>query len=90
MRTAIDVDHTRKIPISEQQRNAILVYLKRIKPVALGPGVFYDIYANKRVPTIAVYQDDNFSWGKELLYYFEKYGIVPPNEFLEKTFGWTV
>lgn len=89
-RISIEVDHSRKIKISKEKYDQIKNYFDQHKAIAYGPGVFVDIYTNKRVPTLAIYQDDNFCWKKQLVYYFEKYGIIPPNEFLKKTFGWTV
>lgn len=90
MTTAIKVDFSRRIEITEAQRKQISSYFKSIKPWAYSPGRVYDKFTDTRPLTKASYMDDNFSWSNELVYYFEKYGIVPPNEFLEKTFGWTV
>ncbi len=87
----IVTDISRKIEITDAQRTQISNYFKRIKPSAFAHGFEVDKITKKRIiAPMAFFHDDNFCWNSELVYHFEKYGFIPTNDFLEKTFGWTV
>ena len=67
-------------PINEKQ--AILDYFHSIPAWAVAPGVFKDIFTGKIVIGIEAFEDGVYYWHSDTVYYFEKYNLKLPDDFI--------
>lgn len=65
-------------------KRKILAYLKNGKEIARAPGYLHDrINGESRLPNPACFTDGTYSWRSDLIYYYEKYNIELPKDFIE-------
>ena len=83
--------HGEKYPIFQSTENDIpfkgrvLEYLRNCKVIAAAPGRMTDVFTNKPIPgEVLAYSDGNYYWGTEAIYYFEKYNMKLPDEFVNR------
>ena len=64
-------------------KRKILAYLKSAKVVARAPGYLYDRVNNDvSIPNPACYDDGTYAWRSDVIYYYEKYNIELPEDFI--------
>lgn len=62
----------------------ILRYLKNGFPAAMAPGHLIDKIDGKTIiSTLAYYDDSVYRWRSDVIYYFQKYNIKLPDDFVE-------
>lgn len=66
-------------------KKQVLEYLSSCKVIAAAPGVMKDAFTNQTIPgEMLAYSDGEYYWGSEAIYYFDKYNLELPSEFLNK------
>ena len=69
------------IPNKEQ----ILRYMKSGRVIAAAPGRLKDVFTNQPIEgQMLAYSDGDYYWGTETIYYFEKYNLKLPDEFVQR------
>lgn len=64
-------------------KNRILQYLRSGKVIAAAPGRMWDVFSDKPIPgEMLAYSDGTYYWGSEAIYYFDKYNMKLPDEFV--------
>lgn len=67
------------------RKNRVLEYLRKGKIIAVAPGRIRDIFTDEAVPgEILAYSDGKYYWNSETIYYFEKYNMKLPDEFINR------
>ena len=81
--------HGSKYPVFQstdsdiQNKDKVLRYMKNCKVIAAAPGRLRDAFTNAIIPgEMLAYSDGQYYWGTETIYYFEKYNLKLPDEFL--------
>ena len=65
-------------------KDEILRYLKKSEVCAVAAGPLRDVFTNKYVRgDYLEYRDDAYMWTTKLVYHFEKYDCVLPEEFVQ-------
>lgn len=66
-----------------QNKDKVLEYMKHATVIAAAPGRVRDIFTNKPVPgEMLAYSDGSYYWGSEAIYYFDRYNLKLPEEFI--------
>ena len=83
--------HGNKYPCFQSTQSAIsnkskvLRYMKSCKVIAAAPGRMKDTFANTVIPgEMLAYSDGTYYWGAEAIYYFDKYNLKLPDDFIAK------
>lgn len=64
--------------------NKLIVYMKSGVNIAAIAQVDYDVFTGKLIPYDSiVYSDGKYRWTSELIYYVEKYGLLPQEDFIK-------
>lgn len=64
-------------------KNRVLEYLRKGKIIAVAPGRIRDVFTDEAVPgEILAYSDGKYYWNSETIYYFKKYNLKLPDEFI--------
>lgn len=67
------------------RKNRVLEYLCESKVIAAAPGRIRDIFTDEAVPgEILAYSDGKYYWNSETIYYFKKYNLKLPDEFINE------
>ena len=66
-------------------RDRVIAYLQASEVMAMTSGRMTDEYTGERVESCCMnYRTDGvYAWDEHLAYYVDKYGILPPSDFLE-------
>ena len=68
-----------------ENKEQILKHLKSFKVHAVAPGIMRDCITKERIPgALCSYNDGEFYWRSDMIYYFERYNIKLCDEFLER------
>ena len=71
--------------ISINHKNKILHHLKSGSVVAVSPSYIKDIVSNKTVnQSLVMMSDGKYAWRSDVVYHFEKYNLVLPDEFIKE------
>lgn len=66
-------------------KSRILQYLRSCKVIAAAPGRMRDVFSDKPIQgEMLVYSDGTYYWNTEAIYYFEKYNMKLPDEFINR------
>ena len=66
-------------------KKQVLKYLRGCEVIAAAPGIMKDVFSNKAIPgEMLGYSDGKYYWGSETIYYFEKYNLKLPDDFLKE------
>jgi hypothetical protein len=66
-------------------KETVIKYLKLGKIQVAAPGIINDIIDGNRINlTLAYMTDGEFCWRSDLVYYYEKYNIKLPDDFIKK------
>ena len=66
-------------------KTQVLRYLRSCKVIAAAPGIMRDAFTGKVIPgEMLAYSDGKYYWGSEAIYYFEKYNLKLPDDFLNE------
>ena len=69
---------------SVEEKDRILMYLKKWDTGARAPNSFYDVLTGKPIGgEYCLYCDGEFVWETNTVYYFEKYNLKLTDEFLK-------
>ncbi len=67
-----------------ENKNIILDYLKHGRDVASSPGYLYDkINGETLLRNPTCYTDGKYYWRSDLIYYYEKYNVELPDDFIK-------
>ena len=70
--------------IQIKDKDAVLRYMKSAFVLAVAPGIMQDVLTGEKIPgEWLVYGDGIYSWESETIYYFDKYNMTLPDEFIE-------
>lgn len=72
-----------------QKKSAVLRYLSDAKKVvAAAPGILRDLLNGERVQgEWFLMQDDHYAWDTRIVYYFDKYNLKLPDDFIQYVLG---
>lgn len=83
--------HGKKYPVFQSTPEAIpnkkriLEYLRGCKVIAAAPGRMRDVFEDKTIPgQMLAYSDGTYYWGSEAIYYFDKYNMKLPDDFINR------
>lgn len=80
-----DYPNFQSTPNDIPNKMKILTYMRNCKVIAAAPGIMKDIFTGKRIPgEMLAYSDGKYYWGAEAIYYFEKYNLKLPDDFLSE------
>lgn len=72
-------------PTEIPNKSQILRYMKNSKVIAAAPGRMKDAFDGKTIPgEMLAYSDGTYYWGAETIYYFDKYNLKLPDDFIDK------
>lgn len=75
-------DNISDVPI--ENKNMVLRYLKSHKPKAASPQIVYDVISGEVISEQLTCTDDGkYAWRSDVVYYFEKYNLLLPNDFIK-------
>lgn len=61
----------------------VLHYLKGQEIIAAAPGIMRDAFTGERIRgEMLLYSDGKYYWGSETIFYFEKYNLQLPKDFI--------
>lgn len=67
-----------------ENKAKILRHLKNGFPAAMAPGYLYDkIDGSTLIPNPTCYHDGTYAWRSDLIYYYEKYNVDLPEDFIK-------
>mgnify|MGYP007069956397 CR=1 FL=1 len=66
---------------NELPKDKILSYMKKLTPCCLAPMINHDIFSKKIIPNPGFFEDGDFIFPTDFLYYFENYEIGIPYEY---------
>ena len=68
-----------------KNKEAVLKYMKSEKLVsAAASGIMQDALTGMSIPgDWLAYNDDTYAWDSETIYYFDKYNMILPHDFIE-------
>lgn len=67
-----------------KNKTKILRYLKNGRVGAMAPGYLYDeIDGATMIPRPTCYNDGVYGWRSDLIYYYEKYNVDLPEDFIK-------
>lgn len=70
------------VPI--EGKDKVLNYLKSGSVIAVAPGIPKDVLTGQKIPgDMTLQSDGEFEWRSEIAYYFDKYNLKLPDEFIE-------
>lgn len=68
-----------------ENKGKVLMYLKRAPVVGAAAGRAVDYMTGKRIPQEFLFYDDGeFNWRSDTIYFFEKYNLRLPDAFIKK------
>lgn len=63
----------------------VLHYLKGQEVIAAAPGIMRDAFTGERIHgEMLLYSDGEYYWGSETVFYFDKYNLQLPEEFVRR------
>lgn len=66
------------------QKEQVLRYMRKGHVIAAAPGMVKDVFKHENVAgEMLAYCDGEYYWGSEAIYYFEKYNMQLPKEFID-------
>ena len=67
-----------------QVKGKVLWYLKNVPIMAVSPGrMNQDVFSGKNIlSSLVIHSDGIYSWCGETIYYFEKYDLILPEDFI--------
>lgn len=66
-----------------EQKTKVLNYLKNGNKGAIAPGKMTDVISGEVIDgELCCYSDGKYGWRSDLIYYFEKYNIELPEDFV--------
>lgn len=69
---------------AHKNKEMILDYMKHGKISAVAPGYLQDVIDNNtRINNLTCYTDGTYTWRSDVIYYFDKYNIALPNDFID-------
>ena len=72
------------INIKLENKEIILRYMKKIKPSSSSPAIVKDVITGEKLSIpLECSNDGVFAWRSDVLYYFEKYDLRLPNDFIQ-------
>jgi hypothetical protein len=72
-------------PLSVENKNKVLRYMRSCRVIAAAPGRMKDVFANTLIPgEMLAYSDGRYYWGTEAIYYFDKYDMKLPDDFINR------
>lgn len=73
-------------PVPHPYKRDILAYLRNERfVIAVSSNTKKDIITNESMPIeLIAYSDGEYSWYSDLVYYFNKYNLLLPEEFLHQ------
>ena len=77
--------HFQSTPTAIPNKNQIIRYMKNCKVIAAAPGRMKDAFDGNIIPgEMLAYSDGTYYWGAETIYYFDKYNLKLPDDFIDK------
>lgn len=72
-------------PTAIPNKKQILQYMRSNKVIAAAPGRLKDVFTNQPIKgEMLAYSDGVYYWGTEAIYYFDKYNMKLPDEFVNR------
>lgn len=76
--------HFHSTPAAIPEKNKVLHYMKNCKVIAAAPGRMRDVFSNTSIPgEMLAYSDGTYYWSTEAIYYFDKYNLQLPDDFIK-------
>ncbi len=72
--------------IADENKSKILNYLKNGRVIAAVPGIMMDVFTKANIVGVGewvVRTDGIYEWDTLIIYYYEKYNLKLPKDFLE-------
>lgn len=67
-----------------EAKEKIILYMKNATVSAFAPGFVYDVIDGKhRIGNLKCYTDGKYLWRSDIIYYFDKYNLELPKEFVD-------
>ena len=68
-----------------ENKAKVLQYMRSCKVIAAAPGRMIDAFSHATIPgEMLAYSDGEYYWGSEAIYYFEKYNLKLPDDFVNR------
>ena len=72
------------LKLPAEKKETVLSYLRNAPHIAESPGMAVDAFTKERLHTpISLQGDDIYIWRSDIAYYFEKYDLKLPDDFIE-------
>lgn len=70
--------------VPSPHKKRVLDYLRKNRKLAIAPGPSYDVITGERIPgQLSTNIDGTYYWRSDVSYYFEKYNLVLPDDFIQ-------
>jgi len=70
---------------ASENKQYVLEYLKKGRVIAASPAYLLDVLTGERIQMkLTSMTDGEFEWRSDLIYYYKRYNVDLPSEFIEK------